>query len=42
MENCEKVRGSGGEMQEVDIFSSLGVMISTDYSMGEEVAHKVL
>ena len=30
------------EMQEVDKFNYLGVMISTDGGMGEEVAHRVL
>ena len=33
---------NGEEMQEVDKFNYLGVMISTDHVMGEEVAHRVL
>ena len=33
---------SGEEMQEVDKFKYLEVMISTDGAMGEEVAHRVL
>ena len=32
----------GEEMQEVDKFNYLGVMISIDCGMGEEVAHRVL
>ena len=43
MESCEKVTVNGQEMQEVvDKFNYLGVMISTDGGMGEEVAHRVL
>ena len=42
MGSCEKVRVSGEEMQEVDKFNYLGVMISTNGGMGEEVAHRVL
>ena len=42
MGSCEKVRVNGEEMQEVDKFNYLGVMISTDGCMGEEVAHRVL
>ena len=42
MGSCEKVRVSGEEMQEMDKFNYLGVMISTDGGMGEEVAHRVL
>ena len=42
MGSCEKVRESGKEMQEVDKFNYLGVMISTNGSMGEEVAHSVI
>ena len=36
------MRGSGEKMQEVDKFNSLGVMISTDGGMKEEVSHRVL
>ena len=36
------MRVSGEKMQEVDKFNYLGVMISTDGGMGEEVAHMVL
>ena len=39
---CEKVRVSGEEMQEVEKFNYLGVMISTDGGMGMEVAHRML
>ena len=42
MGSCEKVKVNGEEMQEVDKFNYLEVMISTDGSMGEEVAHMVL
>ena len=43
MESCEKVTVNGQEMQEVvDKFNYLGVMISTDGGMGEEVALRVL
>ena len=42
MGNSVKVRGSGEEMQEMDKFHYLGVMISTDGGMGEEVALRVL
>ena len=42
MESCEKVRVNGEELQEVDKFKYLGVMISTDGGMGEELAHRVL
>ena len=41
MGNREKVRVNGEEMKEVDKFTYLGVMISTDCGMGEEVAHRV-
>ena len=40
MGSYEKVRMSGDEMQK-DKFNYLGVMISTDCGMGEEVAHMV-
>ena len=33
---------SGEEMQEVNKFNYLGVMISTDGGMGKEVAHRML
>ena len=39
MGSCEKVRVRGEEIQEVDKFNSLGVMISTNGGMWEEVAH---
>ena len=42
MRSCEKVRVSGEEMQELDKFNYLGVMISTDGGMREEVARRVL
>ena len=42
MGSCEKLRGSREEMHEVDKFNYLGVMISEDGGMGEEVAHRVL
>ena len=42
MGSCEKVRVNGEELQEVDKFDYLRVMISTDGGMGEEVAHRVL
>ena len=42
LESCEKIRVNGKELQEVDKFKYLGVMISTDGGMGEEVAHRVL
>ena len=42
MGSCEKVRVNGEEMQEVDKFNYLGVMISTDGGMGDEMAHRVL
>ena len=42
MGSRENVRVSGEKMQEVDKFNYLGVMISTDGGMGEEVAHMVL
>ena len=35
-------RLNGEEVQEVEKFNYLGVMISTDAGMGEEVAHMVL
>ena len=38
----EKVRVSEKEMQGLDNFNYLEVMISTDGGMGEEVAHRVL
>ena len=34
--SCERVRVNGEELQEVDKFNYLGVMISTDGGMGEE------
>ena len=34
MESCEKVRVSGEEMQKVNKFNYLGVMISTDGGIG--------
>ena len=42
MGSCEKVRVNGEEMEEVDKFNYLGVMISTDGGMGEEAAQRVL
>ena len=42
MGNCEKVGVSEEEMQEVDKFNYLVVMISTDSGMREEGAHRVL
>ena len=45
MGSCEKVRVNGEELQEVDEvdkFNYLVVMISTDGGMGEEVAHRLL
>ena len=39
--SCENVRGSGEEMQEWNNFNYLGVTISTDGGMGEEVVHRV-
>ena len=42
MGSCEKVRVNGEEMQEVDKFNYLGIMISTDGGKGEELAHRVL
>ena len=41
MGSCDKVRVNGEEMQEVDKFNYLGVMISTNSGMGEEVAQSV-
>ena len=41
MGSCEKVRVNGEEIQEVDEFNYLGVMISTDGGIGEGVAHRV-
>ena len=40
--SCEKVTVNGEEMQEVDKFSYLGVMIITDGGMREGVTHRVL
>ena len=40
--SCERVGLSGEEIQDVNKFNYLGVMISTDGGMGEEVAHRVL
>ena len=42
MESYEKVWVSWEEIQEVDKFNYLGVMISTDCDMWEEVAHRGL
>ena len=42
MGNCENVRVNGEEMQEMDKFNYLGVMIGSDGGMKEEVAHRVL
>ena len=42
MGSSTKVRVNGEEMQEVDKFNYLGVMISTDGGVGEEVAKRVL
>ena len=36
------VRVNGEEMEKVNNFNYLGVMISMDVGMGEEVAHRVL
>ena len=33
---------NGEELQETDKFNDLGVMISTDGAIGEELAHRVL
>ena len=35
MGSCERLRVNGEELQEVDKFNYLGVMISTDGDMGE-------
>ena len=40
--SCEKVKVNGEKLQEVDKFNYLEVMITTDGSMGEKVAHRVL
>ena len=42
MGSCEKVRVNGEELQEVDKFKYLGVMISMDGGMGDKVAYRVL
>ena len=42
MKRCEKVSVNGEEMQEVDKFYYLGVMIGTDGGMSKEVVHRVL
>ena len=42
MESCEKVKVSREEMQEVDKFNYLGVIISTDGGMREDMAHSML
>ena len=42
MGSCKKVKVSREEMQEVDKFNCLAVMISIDGGMGEEVVHRVL
>ena len=42
MRSCQKVRVSEEEMQEVDKFNCLGVMITSDGGMEEEMAHRVL
>ena len=42
MGSCEEVRVNGEELQDVGKFKYLGVMISTDGGIGEEVAHRVL
>ena len=41
MLSCEKGRVSREEMQKVDKINYLGVMISRDGGMGDEVAHRV-
>ena len=41
MGSCEKVRVNGEEIQEVDKFNYLEVMISTDGGMGDKVPHRV-
>ena len=42
MGSCEAVRVTGEEMQEVDKFNYLGVMISTGGGVWEEMAYMVL
>ena len=42
MGSCEKVRVNVEEMHEVDKFNYLGVMISTDGGLGDEVPHRAL
>ena len=39
--NCEKVKVSGEEMQEVGKFNYMGVTISTDSSMTYDVTHSM-
>ena len=41
MGSCEMVRVNGEELYEVDKFNYLGVMISTDRDMGEEMGHRM-
>ena len=40
--SCEKVRGSGEEIQEVTKFKYVGVLIYMEGRTGEELAHMVL
>ena len=40
--SCQRIGANGEEIQEVDKFNYLGVMISTNSGIGEEVAHRVL
>ena len=42
MESCENVRVNGEEMQEVEKFNYLGVMITMYGGMWEEVVHRIL
>ena len=42
MGSCEKVRLSAEEIQEVDKFNYLGLMISTDGGTGEEGVHRMV
>ena len=42
MRSCEKVRVKGEEIQEGDKYNYLGVKVSKDGGMGEEVAYRVL
>ena len=40
--SCEKAKVSGEEMQEVNRFSYLGILISADVGMEDKVAHMTL